>query len=184
MDAREGPRGARFLALVAGVALLATTASANAAVKTKTFSSGDIDLDVPGMDIATSKLNVRPKGKIKDVKVSVRISHPFVGDLYLLLTDPKGNPVRLSTGNGGDGDDYGSGSTDCNGTFTTFNDGAPTAITAGVPPFNGPHIPEDFLSELDGGKTKGNWRLHVIDGEGGTGGALHCWELRIKYKKL
>ena len=184
MSARDGMRLVGMLVLGTAGALLVTSASASAVTKAKTFSSGDIDMAIPGMDIATSKRQVRPRGKIKDVNVSVRISHTFVDDLYLLLTDPKGNPVKLSTGNGDEGDDYGSGATDCTGAFTFFDDSAATAITAGTPPFDGPHAPEDSLSDLKGGKTKGAWRLHVIDGDGPTGGTLHCWELQIKYKKL
>ena len=185
MGARERMRLVGVLVLTTAGALLVTGVSASAATKTKVFSSGDIDMAIPGLDIATSKQQVRPRGRIKDVNVSVRISHPFVGDLFLLVTDPKGNPVNLSAANGGDGDDYGSESTDCTGAFFTFfDDSAATAITAGTPPFNGPHAPEGSLLDLKGGKTKGAWRLHVIDGDGVTGGTLHCWELQIKYKKL
>lgn len=182
MGSRRGFRTALAFAASSMVALLAISGSANGATKTKTISSGDIDMTIPGMDIATSMLKVRPKGRIKDVKVNVRISHQFVDDVFLLLVDPRGNPVNLSTGNGGDGDDYGTGSTDCGGSFTTFSDAAATPITAGLAPFGGSFMPETPFADLKGGKTQGGWRLHAIDGDGPTGGTLHCWELEIKYR--
>ena len=66
--------------------------------------------------------------------------------------------VELSTDNGA-GSNYGSGSNDCSGTPTRFDDSAATAITDGSAPFAGPFRPEGSLAGLNGRSTSGFWRL-------------------------
>ena len=73
---------------------------------------------------------------MKDVDVAVRISHPNVSQLNLYLF--KGEKyVALARNVGGTGNDFGSGTADCAGTFTVFDGAAPTFIQTGATPFNG-----------------------------------------------
>jgi hypothetical protein len=97
---------------------------------------------------------------------------------------PKEEPsVRLATGVGGAGNDFGSGSADCAGTFTIFDGIAPTFIQTGAAPFNGSFRPSESLAAFNGNKTKGTWRLLAFDDAGGTSGLVNCWVLGLKYKK-
>ena len=114
-------------------------------------------------------------GPLLKVAVSLWLTHTWDADLNLSLISPAGVVVDLSSGNG-NGGNFGSGcSPDAN--RTTFDDDAPTAITAGVPPYIGSFRPEGSLASLIGGAANGNWRLRVQDTTGGTLGAVRCWSL-------
>jgi subtilisin-like proprotein convertase family protein len=172
-----------------GALVLAFAGIAGGKIKTKTFSSGSINEEFGGAlgtpvtitrDITINK----KRSKVKDVDVGVRISHTYAEDVDMSLTGPTGRTVLLSSNNGDDENDYGSGSDSCGGTKTVFNDEAETLITEGLAPFNGQFVPEERLSELDGTKLKGTWRLTITDDYSlEDDGTLHCLDLEIKHKK-
>jgi subtilisin-like proprotein convertase family protein len=171
------------LALVAGVVAMLAVPGA-AAAKQKTFVSGPLNLPIPNAAPTGvfSPIGVGKKGTVQDVNVAVRVSHPNVSQLNLYLF--KGQKyVALATSVGGAGNDFGSGTADCNGTFTVFDGAAPTFIQTGSAPFNGAFRPQQSLGLFDGDKTKGTWRLFAYDETGGTAGNLNCWALGVKYKK-
>lgn len=148
---------------------------------TQTFSTGN--LATPIADLATTNvpLTIGTAGKILDLDAQVRLSHTFDADLDMFLIGPGGSPtVELSTDNGGSGDNYGSGATNCAGAHTVFNDEAGTLITAGVAPFAGAFRPEGLLSDFDGRAQNGNWTLRIIDDEAPDSGTVHCFKLRIR----
>ena len=129
-----------------------------------------------------SAIGVGKKGTVKDVNVAVRVSHPNVSQLSLYLF--KGDKyVRLASGVGGAGNDFGAGTADCVGTFTIFDGSAPTFIQTGSAPFNGAFRPSESLATFNRDKTKGTWRLLAFDSAGGTSGLVNCWVLGLKYKK-
>lgn len=174
----------------ATVAVAAVSASTILAVpgvagaKSKLFTSGPINRPIPNNDPVGvfAPIGVGKKGKVKDVNVAVRISHPNVSQVSLYLF--KGEKyVRLASGVGGTGNNFGSGAADCAGTFTIFDGAAPTFIHSGTAPFNGAFRPSESLAAFDGDKTKGKWRLLAIDDVGGTSGLVDCWLLGLKYKK-
>jgi hypothetical protein len=101
------------------------------------------------------------------VNVGVRVSHPNVAQLHVYLFRGQ-KYVPLATNVGGAGNNFGSGSADCNGTFTVFDGAAPTFIQTGAAPFNGAFRPEGSLGLFDGDKPKGTWRLFIYDDTGGT----------------
>jgi subtilisin-like proprotein convertase family protein len=159
--------------------LLALPVVAGAAL----FSSGNQSRLIPDADNGggvLSKINVRRTGRIRDLNVRVRIDHPADADLNIYLVSPGGKFVELSTDNGGNGDNYGAGSNSCGGSFTIFNDEAPTRIRDGAPPFLGSFRPQSPLSLLDGSKVKGTWRLQIFDDDRGLDGILGCWQLKVK----
>jgi subtilisin-like proprotein convertase family protein len=168
-----------------GALVLAFAGIAGGKVKTKTLSSGDIDRAIPDPGTVTHTFDIRKKrAKVKDVNVSVRITHEDVEDLLLSVRAPNGRVVDLSSMNGAQfNNDYGSGSQSCGGTFSVFNDEAETSVEDADAPFEGQFIPEEPLSELDGSKLKGGWRVSVEDYDGAFSGELNCAELEVKYKK-
>jgi hypothetical protein len=66
---------------VAAVCLPPGVAGAKAKLKTKTFSSGNINRQIPepvGIQAfpITSSIQVKPRGRVKDVNVAVRVTIP------------------------------------------------------------------------------------------------------------
>jgi subtilisin-like proprotein convertase family protein len=109
---------------------------------------------------------------ILDVNVTINIEHPNDEDLTVILIAPDGiTEIVLTSGNGGDGDNY---------TNTVFDDSASTSITTGVAPFTGRFIPEEPLSVLNGISPFGDWTLRVIDDAGNAmDGPFLNWTLDI-----
>lgn len=174
--------------LAAAIACLPAAASG----KTKVFSSGPINMPIPdavGNNFGTgvlSNLRIKKLGKVKDVNVAVRITHPNTTDLTLDLSHgaqikglvdvyPK-DGVALSP-------DFGAGAAACQGAaFTVFDDEAAASITVGTNPFAGPFRPETALAAFDGGRLQGGWSLGLLDGYTKSAGTLNCWQLTIRYK--
>src|SRR3954468_4798157 len=128
-------------ALALGLVLAAPAAQARKKVITKTYEvgvgapSGGVPLNIPDGGGAAKQLvrdplvvrGLNPRGKIKDVNVGVRITHPFAKDLEVYLATPRG-VINLSHDVGGDGNNYGAGPPSCAGTFTIFDSNTPTRI--------------------------------------------------------
>jgi subtilisin-like proprotein convertase family protein len=132
------------------------TATPNAAIRDERTTSSA--LAVSGL----------PADRVLDLNVTVRITHPNVGDLTITLVAPNGTRVFLSEGNGGAGDNY---------TNTTFDDEAAVGITAGAAPFSGTYRPEGWLGTFDNANPNGTWRLEVYDGVRKNTGTLVNWSL-------
>ncbi len=134
--------------------------------------------------IPIKRLN--PRGKIVDVNVQVRATHPQARDLEIYLATPRG-VINLSSDNGGTGNDYGTGAASCGGFETVFDSNVPTLIsTPGLSaPFAGVFAPEEPLTLLTGlgGKKASNskWSLLIEDDSNANpAGTLDCWGITIK----
>jgi hypothetical protein len=116
-------------------------------------------------------------GSVSKVVLSLYLTHPSDQALTnLSLIGPDGTTVLLSSGNGGTGQNYGSGTADA--ARTVFDDSATNPITVGAAPFVGTFRPQAPLSAFSG-KTNvnGAWRLHIADGASGSVGSLKAWSL-------
>ena len=152
---------------------------ATAAPVTTSYSSGPLNRPIPDLGFIEQPIQVNDAGPILDVNARVRINHTYDEDLNLYLIGPDGTTVELSFGNGEDGENYGSGPTNCSGTFTTFDDQAGTSIVNGTAPFAGTFRPEESLAAFNGKSSAGQWRLRVEDDQSGDTGTLFCWEFQI-----
>jgi hypothetical protein len=201
MDGRKLGRAALIavVALALGMMVAAPAAQARKKVITKTFEvgvgspSGGVPLNIPDGGgpaiqlvrdpVAVKGLN--PRGKIKDVNVGVRITHPFAADLELYLATPRG-VINLSHDVGGSGNNYGNGFAGCSGGLTTFDSQTPTSIaTPGLQaPFVGSYAPEEGLNLLNGlgdkKATNATWSLLAMDDNNQHGaGTVDCFRLTI-----
>ena len=132
--------------------------------------TSNFNFPIPDLATFTYTSSVPISDPIVDLDVSVDITHTFDADLNIFLIPPVGPAIELSTDNGLDGDNY---------RVTTFDDEAPTSITAGVAPFNGSFRPETPLSALDGLSPNGSWGLQIQDHGLGDTGTLHSYSLRF-----
>jgi subtilisin-like proprotein convertase family protein len=200
---RAGVVEIAIAALAAGLIgglVLGAPASAKPKVLQKTYtkgvggSQGGVPISIPdgagpATQIVRSGISVKglnPRGKIQDVNVGVRATHPFAADLEFYLASPRG-VIGLSSDNGGNGNNYGGLFASCAGQFTLFDSNVPTLIsTPGLQaPFAGSFAPEESLNILTGlgGKkaTNATWSLLVEDDDSGHAtGTLDCWKLTIR----
>src|SRR5206468_3541919 len=120
-------------------------------------------------DVLFQKINVTKRGTLRDLDVAVRADHTEIEDLTLLLESPQGRFVKLYT-NAVSGDDLGTGSDNCGGTPTVFDDEAATAVQSGTAPLAGHFRPEQRLSTFNRKQIHGRWTLIISDGDGGDSG--------------
>jgi hypothetical protein len=186
--------------LCLGLVATAPAAQARKKVITKTFEvgvgapSGGLPLNIPDGGgaaqqlvrdpVAVKKLN--PRGKLKDVNVGVRITHPFASDLEIYLATPRG-VINLSHDVGGSGNNYGNGFAGCSGGLTIFDSQTPTSIASpGLQaPFVGFYAPQESLNLVNGlgakKATNATWSLLVMDDNNMHGtGTVDCFELTVK----
>ncbi|HYY42790.1 MAG TPA: carboxypeptidase regulatory-like domain-containing protein, partial [Pyrinomonadaceae bacterium] len=102
-------------------------------------STGGIAVAIPdnlpaGVDIP---ITVPDTVAISDINVRVRLNHTFDGDLVISLVHPDNTSVTLANKRGSSGANYGTGTNDCTGTPTVFDDQAANSITTGAAPFAG-----------------------------------------------
>jgi hypothetical protein len=189
-------------ALVGCMALAPVAQGAKKSAKkkvTKTYtkgvggSLGGVPITIPdgggqATQVVRSGIPVKglnPKGKITDVNVGVRATHPFAADLEFYLASPRG-VIALSSDNGGNGNNYGAGPASCAGQFTLFDSAVPTFINnpALSAPFAGSFAPEESLNLLNGlgnkKATNATWTLLVEDDSNANpAGQLDCFKLTI-----
>lgn len=143
------------------------------------YSSGSAAVPILDQQTAELPIEVTGSGPVGNVKVSVRLNHSFDGDLVISLVAPDGTAVTLANHRGSSGDNFGSGAADCSGTPTVFEDGAPTAISAGTAPFAGSFRPDSPLSAFNGHEMNGTWKLRVSDTANLDTGTLFCAKVEL-----
>jgi subtilisin-like proprotein convertase family protein len=160
---------------------LACAAVASGAVKTATYSSGNMAKPISDFRFTVATVHVKARGRVRDVDAYVRLNHSFTCDLSLGLIAPSGKVDTLSEDNCSDaGANFGTGKNNCHGHATIFNDSAGRLITRGLNPYPGAYKPQEPLSTLNGSQAKGTWRLVVNDNVQEDTGRLGCVKLRIK----
>ncbi len=148
------------------------------------YSSGGIAVAIPDLTTVESSIVIPDTGVVGDLNVKVRLDHTFDGDLVISLVAPDGTVVLLSNRRGSSGDNFGTGSNDCSGTYTVFDDSAATSITAGSAPFDGSFTPEQPLSVLNGKPINGTWKLRIEDAANIDTGTLGCWGLEVDRRQF
>ena len=147
---------------------------------TNSYTTGNIAVAIPDGGTVDIPVSVPADGTVLKAVAQVRLDHTFDSDLWISLISPAGTAVDLSSGNGGAGDNYGSGSNDCSGTPTSFDDIAGTSVTAGSAPFAGSFRPEEPLSAFAGENQEGGWVLRISDVATQDTGTVGCVRLRIR----
>jgi len=167
-----------------GTTNVTCTEIASSTTTTTTYSSGNVAVPIPatgtsGM-MTPQTITVPDAGTVTDVNLGIRLDHTFDADLEITLVAPNGTTsVLVMDDNGSGGDNLGSGSADCAGTKTVFDQQAQTSIADGTAPFDGSFIPLNSLATFNGTPAAGTWTLRINDDAGGDVGTLFCWELQI-----
>jgi subtilisin-like proprotein convertase family protein len=98
----------------------------------------------------SNTISISASGIIRRIKVSVNITHTYIGDLLVELFSPTGRRAVLHSRSGGTKDDL----------IVSYDSNSPGELTA-----------------LVGQPMQGNWVLNVSDREGQDLGILHKWVL-------
>jgi len=114
-----------------------------------------VNLDIPDNDKNGLRdiIYVEKDLNIKDVRLSINITHPYNGDISLEITSPKGTKANILSPGRSPGEDIRS----------TFEG--------------------DSLSKFEGEKSKGEWILKVIDSGARDNGSLDDWCLGFSLEK-
>jgi subtilisin-like proprotein convertase family protein len=102
----------------------------------------------------TSVISIADPGQVKDLRVSLDISHTYIGDLLVKLRSPSDKEVVIHNMMGG----------------TTDNLQTEYSMSS-----------HPRLAELLGEGISGDWKLDVSDNYGIDIGKLNRWELEIRY---
>lgn len=194
---RPGGRGGILLMLLAAAVAFLSIAQQSAEARAKWIvKSADVCVDTDRAipdggrlgDFAHIPVLTRPLAngaQVLDADLRIRVTHPAVGELDILIVTPVGLMVPLTVGNGGTGDEFGAGATGCGAQFTVFDDEAGTAIQ-GIPPtsapFTGSFRPEGALSAADLSWADGAWRFYVDDTVAGNQGVVEALGLSLTYR--
>lgn len=141
------------------------------------FSSGPISLaipDGPGPNqqgpVVSDVINVSDFGLISDMKISLDITHSYVGDLLIQLQHPNGTDFVNVWARTCDSARFGN-------INVTLEDGQST-ITCDSPT-TGIFAPENPLSAFNGLEMNGDWTIALIDFYDGDIGTLNSWSLEF-----
>lgn len=120
-----------------------------------------------GSNYSVSVINVPANTIIKDVKIGVNITHPYVSDMILLAQSPSGTQVLLWDQQCGSSDNI----------RAIFSDAGTAPICGGssVVTIN----PVDRLSAFNGESASGNWFLGYLDIASPDAGILNSWSVEI-----
>lgn len=174
---------------VALVALAATSIGGSALAGgggsiTKTYTGGSFAIPESGGQVPPySKVNVNQGGKIKDVDVKLRGADDSIGSVQMTLLPPSGPDIQVFDITAVNvASDIGSGPANCQGQKVTLNDSADEKLVEQDGDLSGQLKPAAKLSKLNGKSAKGNWRLVSNKVTPNDGGAVFCWQLKIKTK--
>lgn len=120
-----------------------------------------------------NELIIEQTGIIRDINVTIDITHSFNGDVNVWLIAPDGTQVALVKDIGGNSDNF---------TNTVFDDSAATSITSATPamaPFTGSWRPMEPLSVFNGMEASGKWTLQIQDDSPGDTGVLNAWSVEV-----
>jgi subtilisin-like proprotein convertase family protein len=189
-----GGRGPLLLVFAAAAAacLFADVTSADA--RKRVVKQMDVCIDVDRAipdggrmgDFLHIPLPTRPLAngaQVLDADVRIRLTHPALAELDILLVTPVGLMVPLTLGNGGTGHDLGANATDCRADFAIFDDQAPTPISGVTSaPFVGRFRPEGALGAAYGSWADGAWRFYLDDTVAGNQGVVEALGLGLTYR--
>lgn len=149
----------------------------------RVFEGPDTPAPIPDAGTLVREVLVPDDGLIDDVNVSVRIDHPWAGDLQLKLIHPDGTEVTLLKVDEAVGRDLGRGGCDAAGEPTVFDDAVEDRILDALSPSVGVFHPTTPLSAFNGKPVGGLWRLSVRDALAPDEGTLLCWAMEVVYRQ-
>jgi subtilisin-like proprotein convertase family protein len=136
----------------------------------QTFAQ-NTSLAIPDLSTVRSTIAVpADQGRVTDINVTLKITHPNITDLTAYLISPSGTRVKLFQTLTSNGPGFNN---------TTFDDSASTSINDAIPPFSGTFRPDEPLSTFIGESALGTWQLEITDNGAGNTGTLNNWSMAM-----
>lgn len=150
---------------------------------TERYSSAEANIPDNDSGGVTLPLYVDSAYRVADLNVGLDISHPYVSDLKVLVTDPGGMSVMILDRPGIPATEF--GCADESNINAILDDEADSAVEDectidGDPAISGNFTPNSPLSAFDGQAINGQWSITVIDRAGGDVGTVNDLELVIE----
>ena len=138
-----------------------------------TYESKDIprDLVFGPSNTTISSNEVEEEFDLENISVSVKIRHPFIKDLVLSLISPEGTMIELLKNPCGDNDQ------DIDVVFS--DEGEQLYCASFSPTISGNTKASSELSQVNGERAKGIWKLKIVDEFPGDDGILESWSMKI-----
>ena len=118
------------------------------------YAATDVPQMISGISSPNSLVQATADVEVDDVRVSVNITHPYIGDMTIRLISPTGTTVTLHNRSGGSADDI----------IGTYG----VDLTSAEP-----------LSTFSGEGSTGTWRLTITDPDFVDNGTLNAWSLEL-----
>ncbi|MGI9244230.1 MAG: proprotein convertase P-domain-containing protein, partial [Verrucomicrobiales bacterium] len=127
---------------------------------------------ISGDAVTSAPLDVPDAFSIRNVRLSLELTHPDTSQLEIFLISPDGISVRLFNDKGRRGRDLHA---------TTFDDsaGGDASIDDAQPPYTGTYQPDKPLSPMLAARSSGRWTLRVENGSPAAGDLLD-WMLELR----
>lgn len=151
----------------------------NASINTTcvTYSSGNVNIPIPDGPAANTQgapifntINIPDPGNVDEILVSVDVTHSWIGDLVIQVSDPNGAEFTNVWARSCNDTQYG----DIN---VTFDDNAAPINCA--TPTQGTYAPAAPLSVFNGLDQLGDWQIAMADFYNGDTGTLNSWSIDL-----
>lgn len=101
---------------------------------------------------------------VSDVNIGVLMSHTWRADVQMFLVSPNGTRVQLTTGLGGNADNFNLTFDDeASSGVSSYTANATATASTVVPPYAASFRPTSALTAFDGQNANGTWRLEICD---------------------
>ncbi|AWI25348.1 zinc-dependent metalloprotease [Flavobacterium pallidum] len=119
-----------------------------------------------------STMNISDNVSIRDLDLTVDITHSWISDLRVSLVSPGGTVLTLIANQ-------------CNvnpgvpNMNVTFDDLGSFLVCGTNPAISGTIKPLNALSNFNNISAQGNWTLRILDNQSGDGGTLNSWSMKV-----
>ncbi|WP_158441687.1 T9SS type A sorting domain-containing protein [Nonlabens dokdonensis] len=149
--------------------------NASVQINCTTYQSGALNIAIPDNDRVgiSSIINVPTTDDVDSIKLGVDISHNYIQDMIIRISDPSSNNVALA---------WNRECANQNDLMATFEDGAGPVLCR--QPTVGTFDPSSTFSVFENLPSNGDWTLTISDNADTDAGTLNSWTLEVCVKTI
>ncbi len=149
--------------------------NANVQVTCTTYQSGTVNISIPDNNRVgiSSTINVPTTDNVDSIKLGVDVSHDYIQDMIISISDPSSNNLALA---------WNRECANQNDLLATFEDGAGAVLCR--QPTVGTFDPSSTFSVFENLPSNGDWTLSISDNADMDAGTLNSWTLEVCVKAV